>query len=266
MNVEEYEALRAQEDQEELARLREQYSAWLEPHEVYCFINATPADFLTWLSYFRQRVLPKFPQDPTVATWGGLGIDSYPTCGRPGGSAEETRGKPVDGHMWRCVPLPYGAAEPEPGTLPVSTVWLEAWAVTAAPARSRVELRLVGPHLGRWYEALQAFVLENYPEAGAWRRVHPATAGSTSSTTPPEPPSGERAATGGSPPGEPAEAEKRGMKVGTADRVKEAHRQLKLRNASRHTIFKRVHIDPRTYDTWCKQVTGEDPVEPYLVE
>ena len=255
--MEEYEALKAQEDAEELARLKEQYSVWLGPHQVYCFISATPADFLTWLSSFRQRVFPKFPQDPTVATWGGLGIDSYPTATRRGG--------PEDGHMWRCVPFPYGATEPEPGTLPVSTVWIEAWAVTAAPARSRVELRLEGPHLGRWYEALQAVVLENYPEAGAWRRVVPPTAGSTSSTTPPEPPSGERAAAPVAPPGEPAE-EKPGMKVGTADRVKEAHRRLKLRQASRNTICKQVHVDPRTDDTWCKKVTVEDPVEPYLVE
>lgn len=175
-DLERIEALRAQADREELARLKEQYSGWLEHKKVFV-INATPADLLNLLAFYRQRAIPRFPQDPTVDSWGDLGIDCYETNSRHGG--------PADGFMWRCLPFTLDNP-PEPGTgVPVSTVHIEACAVTATPARTRVELTLEGPHLGRWYEALQTFILESYPEAAEGQRAQLTEEGSTSSTTQP---------------------------------------------------------------------------------
>lgn len=186
MNIEELQAFRAQEDAEELARLKEQYKGWWQHKKVYT-INATPADILRAVDFYAKREHPEFPQDPAVAPLGDLGVDSGATISQWHRTNDITA---ADGYVWHCVPF----VEWQPGPFTVSTVHIEACAVTATPTRTRVELSLEkGPHLGRWYERLQEFILENYPEAGAWRRVHPATAGSTSSTTPPEPPSGERA-------------------------------------------------------------------------
>jgi hypothetical protein len=54
----------------------------------------------------------------------------------------------------------------------------------------------------------------------------------------------------------------RGMKIGTAERVTEFHRLLKS-GYSQRLAKKSVRCDPSTYYQWCKEVTGEDPIEPY---
>jgi hypothetical protein len=54
----------------------------------------------------------------------------------------------------------------------------------------------------------------------------------------------------------------RGMKAGTENRVREAHRLMRS-GLSQRQATKRAHTDPSTYKRWCKEVTGEEPIEPY---
>jgi hypothetical protein len=54
----------------------------------------------------------------------------------------------------------------------------------------------------------------------------------------------------------------RGMKAGTENRVRTAHDLLKRGLHSQRYAFKKAHTDARTYQRWCKTVTGEDPIEP----
>jgi hypothetical protein len=56
--------------------------------------------------------------------------------------------------------------------------------------------------------------------------------------------------------------EKRGLKVGTAERVMEMHRLLKLGQSQRQAK-KNAGCDPSTYYRHCKEVTAEDPILPY---
>ncbi|NLE94725.1 MAG: hypothetical protein GX600_03425 [Dehalococcoidia bacterium] len=61
-----------------------------------------------------------------------------------------------------------------------------------------------------------------------------------------------------------AEPEERGPKVGTFERVREAHRLMTKRPfMTRTQAFKKAKIDSRTYDQWCLEATGEEPIEPY---
>lgn len=54
----------------------------------------------------------------------------------------------------------------------------------------------------------------------------------------------------------------RGIKIGTAARVWEYHRAMK-EGLSNRAAKARSHCDPSTYYRRCKEVTGEDPIEPY---
>lgn len=60
----------------------------------------------------------------------------------------------------------------------------------------------------------------------------------------------------------PKPREKRGMKAGTANRVREMHRLL-AKGLSQRQAKSRSHCDPTTYYRWCLEVTGEEPIEPY---
>lgn len=55
---------------------------------------------------------------------------------------------------------------------------------------------------------------------------------------------------------------KRGMKIGTAERITEMHRLLKLGQSQRQAK-KNAGCDPSTYYRHCKEVTAEDPILPY---
>lgn len=55
----------------------------------------------------------------------------------------------------------------------------------------------------------------------------------------------------------------RGIKAGTDERVKNAHGLLKV-GKSRRAAFREAHTDSRTYYQYCRQVTGEEPIEPYI--
>ncbi len=54
----------------------------------------------------------------------------------------------------------------------------------------------------------------------------------------------------------------RGMKLGTAERVREFHRLVKSgyshRDAKKHS-----RCDPSTYYRWCLEATGEEPIQSY---
>jgi hypothetical protein len=63
--------------------------------------------------------------------------------------------------------------------------------------------------------------------------------------------------------GEGEQDNNHGMRAGTSDRVKAAHELLKQGKISRRAAFKQAHTDSRTYNQYCKQITGEDPIEPY---
>jgi hypothetical protein len=54
----------------------------------------------------------------------------------------------------------------------------------------------------------------------------------------------------------------RGMKLGTAERVREMHRLLK-RGVSHRQAKQKSHCDPSTYYRWCLKVTNEEPILPY---
>lgn len=54
----------------------------------------------------------------------------------------------------------------------------------------------------------------------------------------------------------------RGMKAGTAERVREMHRLLK-QGLSQRQAKERARCDPSTYHRWCFEVTGEEPIPPY---
>ena len=54
----------------------------------------------------------------------------------------------------------------------------------------------------------------------------------------------------------------RGLKVGTLDRVKEAHRLAKA-GVPLTKACQRAHTDTRTYQQWCHLATGEEPLEPF---
>jgi hypothetical protein len=56
--------------------------------------------------------------------------------------------------------------------------------------------------------------------------------------------------------------DERGINAGTAERVKKMHELMGTRKHSQEWCRKRAHIDPRTYKDKCKQVTGEDPIQP----
>jgi hypothetical protein len=58
------------------------------------------------------------------------------------------------------------------------------------------------------------------------------------------------------------ESQERGPKVGTLDRVREAHRLMK-NGCPLTKACRRAHTDTRTYSLRCVEATGEDPVEPY---
>jgi len=58
------------------------------------------------------------------------------------------------------------------------------------------------------------------------------------------------------------ESQERGPKVGTLERVREAHRLVKS-GWSLTKACRRAHTDTRTYSLRCVEATGEDPVEPY---
>lgn len=59
----------------------------------------------------------------------------------------------------------------------------------------------------------------------------------------------------------PRQAEPRGAKAGTLERVREAHELLKKNPVkSRAWAFKKARVDPRTYLDRCKEATGEDPI------
>lgn len=57
--------------------------------------------------------------------------------------------------------------------------------------------------------------------------------------------------------------EKRGPKVGTFERVKEAHRLITKAHMTPRQALKQAKTDSRTYYEHCKAATGEDPVLPY---
>lgn len=54
----------------------------------------------------------------------------------------------------------------------------------------------------------------------------------------------------------------RGIKLGTAERLREMHRALK-QGLSHRQAAKQARSDTDTYRKWCKEVTGEEPIEPY---
>ena len=57
--------------------------------------------------------------------------------------------------------------------------------------------------------------------------------------------------------------EKVGLRVGTSDRVREAHKLLKQaerEGKSRAWAFKQSRTDSRTYYQWCERATGEKPL------
>lgn len=56
--------------------------------------------------------------------------------------------------------------------------------------------------------------------------------------------------------------EKRGMKLGTAERVREFHRLVKS-GLSHRQAKKQSRCDPSTYYQWCQEATGEEPKESY---
>ena len=56
------------------------------------------------------------------------------------------------------------------------------------------------------------------------------------------------------------EGQKRRLKVGTLDRVREVHRLAKKGNWSITAACKKVHTDPRTYYQWCIEATGQCPI------
>lgn len=58
------------------------------------------------------------------------------------------------------------------------------------------------------------------------------------------------------------ERSKRGTKVGTHDRVREAHRLLKG-GMGVTKACKQAHTDTRTYYQRCEEATGEEPIVPY---
>lgn len=55
---------------------------------------------------------------------------------------------------------------------------------------------------------------------------------------------------------------RRGAKVGTLDRVKEAHRLMK-QGMSQRQACRAANTDSRTYYTHCMDATGEEPILPY---
>lgn len=57
-------------------------------------------------------------------------------------------------------------------------------------------------------------------------------------------------------------SEQTGPKVGTLDRVREAHRLAKA-GWSVTRACKKAHTDSRTYYQWCLKATGEEPIVPY---
>jgi hypothetical protein len=59
-----------------------------------------------------------------------------------------------------------------------------------------------------------------------------------------------------------SDEDKRGIKLGTAERVAEFHRLVKS-GMSHREAKKRAHSDPSTYYRWCEEVTGEKPIESY---
>lgn len=58
------------------------------------------------------------------------------------------------------------------------------------------------------------------------------------------------------------EESKRGIKLGTSERVTEFHRLVKS-GMSHRQAKKQAHCDPSTYYQRCKEVTGEEPIAPY---
>ncbi len=56
--------------------------------------------------------------------------------------------------------------------------------------------------------------------------------------------------------------EPRGAKVGTIDRVKEAHRLITT-GLSQRQACEAAKTDSRTYQQYCKEATGEDPIPAY---
>ena len=54
----------------------------------------------------------------------------------------------------------------------------------------------------------------------------------------------------------------RGMKIGTAERVREMHRLLKS-GMSQREAKGLARCDPSTYYRRCREVTGEEPIPPY---
>jgi HEAT repeat protein len=55
---------------------------------------------------------------------------------------------------------------------------------------------------------------------------------------------------------------KRGVKAGTLDRVKEAHRLATKEGVPISKACDKAHTDTRTYYQYCRQATGEEPVSP----
>lgn len=64
------------------------------------------------------------------------------------------------------------------------------------------------------------------------------------------------------PPANPPTTTKRGIKLGTAERVNEFHRLVKS-GISHRQAKKQSRCDPTTYYQWCREVTGEEPITPY---
>lgn len=133
-------------------------------------------------------------------------------------------------------PDAYTGELPDKGAQVVNLYVLEVFlfgqveAVALAP--DRCELRYVGNYLGRRGEGIWRHCLVDLLRAGLLEtREQKPTA-------------------------------TRGAKAGTLERVREAHRLLKS-GMSRNQAFKRARVDSRTYDQWCKEATGGEPLSPY---
>jgi hypothetical protein len=65
------------------------------------------------------------------------------------------------------------------------------------------------------------------------------------------------------PDSEQTETERRGPKVGTLERVAEAHRLIKEAHMPVTKACRKARTDTRTYYQWCLEATGEEPIVPY---